>query len=151
MTWTLEEALDYYRSQGAPGEQTALVNLLKEIQQVQGGSIPMWMAEQAARAYEIKTSYLLAVIRRYPSLRLADTHCLQLCAGPNCSRRARLAEFVEKTYGTHPSAFRLEYTGCMRQCGKGPNIRWDGTLYHHADEELIRQLTAQIEQSKGEK
>ena len=148
MNWTLEEALDYYRSQGAPSDQTALVNLLKEIQSQQGGSIPAWMVEQGAQAYGVKPSYLLAVIRRYPSLRLADTHCLQLCAGPNCSKRGRLSEFVEKTYGTHPAAFRLEYTGCMRMCGKGPNLKWDGVTYNQADEALIRQLIAGIKSSK---
>ena len=30
--WTLEEALAYYRRQGAPGEQGALVALLREVQ-----------------------------------------------------------------------------------------------------------------------
>jgi hypothetical protein len=28
----------------------------------------------------------------------------------------------------------------MRLCGKGPNIRWDGTLYHGADEALLKML-----------
>ena len=31
MEWNLEEALDYYRRQGAPGDQNALIALLKEI------------------------------------------------------------------------------------------------------------------------
>ena len=31
--WTLEEALAYYRRQGAPGEQGALVALLREVQE----------------------------------------------------------------------------------------------------------------------
>ena len=144
MNWTLEEAIDYYRTQGAPREQTALVSLLKEIQQEQNGAIPLWTVQQAADSYGVKDSLLLALIRRYPSLHLADTHCLQLCAGPNCSKRAALADFVEKTYGTHPQEFRLEYTSCLRMCGKGPNIKWDGRLYNHADEALIRQLTASI-------
>jgi len=25
-------------------------------------------------------------------------------------------------------------------CGKGPNLKWDGTLYNGADEALIRKL-----------
>ena len=33
-----------------------------------------------------------------------------------------------------------KYVPCMRLCGKGPNIRWDGVLYHSADEALIRRL-----------
>ena len=34
--WTLEEALAYYRRQGAPGEQGALVALLREVQEERG-------------------------------------------------------------------------------------------------------------------
>ena len=29
----------------------------------------------------------------------------------------------------------------MRMCGKGPNVKWDGQVYHQADEMLLRQLT----------
>ena len=37
--WTLEEALAYYRRQGAPGEQGALVALLREVQEERGGAL----------------------------------------------------------------------------------------------------------------
>ena len=82
----------------------------------------------------------MALIKRIPSLRLSDTHELVLCAGPNCSKRASLAAFVEKTYGRNPKKFTVKYGPCMRLCGKGPNIKWDGKLYHAADEALIRSL-----------
>ena len=124
--WNLEEAVAYYRKQGAPNDQSALVSLLRELQDENGGGIPKGM--------------LPAVIKRIPSLRIADTHILELCGGPNCSKRARLAEFVEKTYGSKPKGFEVRYVNCMRMCGKGPNIRWDGTLYNGADEALIRRL-----------
>lgn len=140
MTWNFEEALTYYKGQGAPADQSALIALLKEVQQENGGGIPMWAVNQIAQSYQVKENYLTAVIRRIPSLRMADTHCLELCDGPNCSKRAQLAEFVEKTYGTKPAKFTVKYTGCMRMCGKGPNIKWDGILYHQADEKLIRDL-----------
>ena len=38
MGWNLEEALTYYRRMGAPGDQNALIGLLREIQQEHGGS-----------------------------------------------------------------------------------------------------------------
>ena len=34
----------------------------------------------------------------------------------------------------------LKTIPCQRMCGKGPNIRFDGKLYHKADEALLRQL-----------
>lgn len=144
MAWNLDEALAHYGSQGAPGDQIALVSLLKEVQAEHHGGIPQWVLPQIALAYGVKENYLTAVIRRFPSLRLEDTHCLELCGGPNCSKRKALASFVERTYGTNPATFTLKFTGCMRMCGKGPNIKWDGQIYHQADEDLIRRLVEGI-------
>lgn len=140
MSWNLNEAISYYRRQGAPGDQTALVSLLREIQQENSGAIPRPMLRQIAQTLGTKENFLLALIRRIPSLRIADAHTLELCAGPNCPKRADLASFVENTWGAKPEGFTLKYVPCMRLCGKGPNIRWDGTLYHQADEALLRRL-----------
>lgn len=145
MSWNLEEAMEYYKRQGAPADQSALLNLLREVQQENGGAIPKAALVQIAESYNTKEGLFLALIRRIPSLRLSDGHCLELCAGPNCSKRAALSAFVEKTYGAKSKDFTLRYVPCMRMCGKGPNIRWDGKLYHQADEKLLRQL---IEGSK---
>ena len=137
----MEEMLSYYKKQGAPHDQSALTALLKEIQEEHGGAIPSYLLPQVAEGLGTKESYLLAVIKRLPSLKLAEQKpLLELCAGPNCPKRANLAGFVEKTYGREPNAFTLKYVGCMRQCGKGPNLRWNGTVYNQADEALIRKL-----------
>ena len=140
MEFDLQEAAAYYRRQGAPGDQSALTALLREVQQGCGGSIPQGAIPQLAALLETKESFLLAVIRRMPSLRLGDTHLLELCGGPNCSKRAALAAFVARTYGEKPKNFLVKFVPCMRLCGKGPNIKWDGKLYHGADEVLIRRL-----------
>lgn len=140
MAWSLEEAAAYYRRQGAPGDQTAVVSLLREIQEENAGTIPLGDLTGVAEMLGVKESFLLAFVRRIPSLRLADRHTLELCSGPNCSRRAALAAFVEKTWGPDPAGFTVRHVSCMRQCGKGPNIRWDGTLYNGADEALLRRL-----------
>ena len=144
MAWELSEAISYYGTQGAPADQTALTSLLREVQQ-EFGAIPAWALETIAAAYGIKQSFLQAIIKRIPSLRLANSHCLELCGGPNCSKRAQLAAFVEKTYGRNPAQFTLRYTGCMRMCGKGPNLKWDGKIYNQADEALIRRLVEREE------
>lgn len=145
MNWTLSEAISYYKSQGAPGDQNALVNLLREVQTESGGRIPRNILPEIADGLNTKESLLTALIRRYPSLRLADVHVLELCGGPNCPRRAPLAAFVERTWGTTPAKFTVKQVPCMRMCGKGPNIRWDGKLYHGADEALLRKLIGEIE------
>lgn len=138
MAWNLEETISYYKSQGAPGDQSALTALLFEVQSNSGGSIPEWAVATIAAGLNTRESLLLALIRRIPRLRLGDTHLLELCAGPNCGKHAALAAFAESLAG---EKLTVRYIGCQRACGKGPNIRYDGTLYHKADEKLIRELT----------
>ena len=139
MAWELDEALEYYRRQGAPSDQLMLVNLLKEIQTEEGGISPASVGA-AARYYNLKESFLLAIIRRYPSLKLKNCHCLEICCGVNCSKKGKLLDFAEKTYGKGRKNLEIRASGCMRMCGKGPNIRWDGTVFNGADEALIRKL-----------
>lgn len=140
MAWNLEEAASWYRKQGAPADQNALIALLLELQQENGGAIPAALLAPLAQALGTKESLLLALIRRVPRLRLNQQHVLELCCGPNCSKRGRLAEFVEKTFGGDPAKLTIKFVPCMRLCGKGPNIRYDGQLYHQADEALIKKL-----------
>ena len=144
MNWDIQEAISYYKAQGAPADQNAVVNLLREVQEESGGRIPRSVLPEIADGLNTKEGLLLALIRRYPSLRLADTHTLELCGGPNCPRKAPLAAFVEKTWGPNPAKFTVKQVPCMRMCGKGPNIRWDGRLYHGADEALLRKLIGEI-------
>jgi len=138
MAWELKEALEYYAKQGAPRDQNALVSLLREIQEENGGGIPRWLLPSVAEAYGIKESLLLALIRRFPRLRLADTHLLEICAGPNCGKHTALAAAAEEL---RKKGITVKFVPCMRMCGKGPNLKWDGKLYHGGTPELLKQLT----------
>ena len=140
MSWNLEEAIAYYKKQGAPRDQTALTGLLREIQQENGGSIPEYLLKQIASAYEVRESFLLAIIKRIPSLRLGNSHVLEMCAGPNCGKHTALAAYAEKLHTASGKKFTLKFCPCMRMCGKGPNIRWDGAIHHKADEQLLQKL-----------
>lgn len=137
MAWDLEEALAYYRRQGAPGDQSAVISLLREVQQEHGGSIPKSLLSDLGAYYGVKESFFLALIKRIPSLRLSDRHCLELCAGPNCGKHRALAAYAEAACRGKAD---VKFVPCMRMCGKGPNLKWDGRLYHGADEALIRKL-----------
>lgn len=134
MSWDLHEAMEYYARQGAPSDQGALIALLKEVQREEGCISPEAL-QQMAGYYKVKEGLFLALIRRIPGLRLGMTHVLEVCGGPNCSKRGRLAAFAETLTGV-----TVKTVPCMRQCGKGPNIRFDGKLYNGADEALIRRL-----------
>lgn len=140
MSWNVEEAVAYYKTQGAPGDSSAVINLLREVQRENGGGIPQYLLGTLSEALGVKESLFLALIKRVPGLRLADTHCLELCAGPNCGKQAALADLAERLCGSQRRNVTLRYVPCMRLCGKGPNLRWDGKLYHRADEGLLRSL-----------
>lgn len=141
MSWEISEAIDYYRSQGAPGDQNALRNLLTEIQAESGGAIPRDLLGRATEGLGVKESFLAAIIRRIPRLRLADIHVLEVCAGPNCSRRGQLAQLAEQYRGR----VEVKLVPCMRQCGKGPNLRFDGKLYNGADGQLLARLMEEVD------
>ena len=139
MSWNMDEAIAYYRRQGAPGDQSAVLSLLREIQQEQG-SISYEALAQLEESYGVKQSYYLALIKRIPSLRLGDTHCLELCAGPNCGKNKALADYAEKLHRDSGGSFELKFVPCMRLCGKGPNVRWDGKIYHQMTQQKLKDL-----------
>ena len=104
--------------------------------------MPQWAVGKIAESYGIKESFLLAVVKRIPSLRMQNTHMLELCAGPNCGKHTALAAAAEKL--CKEKGITLKYMGCQRMCGKGPNIKWDGKLYHKTTEELLRELIGNV-------
>ena len=138
--WNLEEAVAYYQKMGAPRDQSALLELLREIQRENGGGIPSYLVDEAAQLLQTPRSLLLALVKRIPSLRLQDCHLLQMCAGPNCGKHKALADCAERLAKENPGKFTLKFTPCMRMSGKGPNVKWDGKLYNGADENLLRRL-----------
>ena len=142
MAWDMNDAVQYYKKQGAPGDQNALISLLREVQE-EFGTIPRHLLPGMSEQLGIKESFLLALIRRQPRLRLADTHLLELCAGPNCGKAAELAALAEKLCAGKPGV-TLRFTPCMRQCGKGPNLKWDGKIHNRADETLLRNLLENV-------
>lgn len=139
MVWNLHEALEYYKRQGAPADQNALIALLTEVQAEHGGSIPKALLVDIAAFYGTKEGVLLALIRRIPRLKLSDVHTLELCAGPNCSKAAALAAEAEALCRGKPNV-TLKFVPCMRHCGKGPNLKFDGKLCHGADVALLKEL-----------
>ena len=48
MAWELEEAISYYARMGAPADQSAVVSLLREVQQQHGGGIDINVLDGAS-------------------------------------------------------------------------------------------------------
>ena len=139
------DALNYYREQGAPGDQQMLAALLREVQEADGGVLRPERVEAIARCYETPPALLNALIRRVPTLRTAEAaHRLEMCQ--TCRKNRELAAFVRREYDvesggiSRQGGFAFQLVNCMKNCKAGPSIRWDGKLYPHADEALLRQL-----------
>lgn len=149
-----ETLMDYYRSQGASGDQQLLIALLREVQELDGNVLKPETVERVARALGVNVRLLNVLIARIPSLYPAHApHTLQLCR--TCREARSLAAFVEKEYGVQSGGvspkggFSFELVNCMKNCKAGPSLRWDGQLYPRADEKLIRRL-AEGTQQKNE-
>lgn len=147
--WSLDEAIAYYKGQDAPQNQEALVALLREVQEEFGGVLPVGIVAELARQLEIKESLLAAIIKRYPSLRTdAAPNLLQICGGGVCGSKkaAALMQYVTKNYavsnGGVSAKGRFSYSicGCLKQCGQGPNVKWNGRVYNNMDVEKLEKL-----------
>ena len=140
----MQELIEYYREQGAPGDQQMVIALLREMQQEDGGVLSADAIRKVAGAYAMKETMLMALIRRVPGLLYEDApHRLEICG--TCKAGAKLRDFVERMYGVKSGAvskagFAYRVTPCMKNCKNGPSIRWDSVLHSRADETLIRSL-----------
>ena len=140
-----EEMIVYYRQQGVPQDQQMLLELLREVQQEEGGVLSLPMLNRIADAYGIRTTMLQALIRRIPGLRCEDIpNRLEICG--TCRKGVGLRDYIERTYGVKngscntDAGFSYHITPCMKNCKNGPSIRWNGRLYGNASEELIHTL-----------
>ena len=136
----MEEIIEYYIRQGAPSDQNALVNMLRELGEQCGGAVTQPVLSRVAEACKVKESFLLAVIKRYPSLKVDNRHVLEICGGPNCGKCRENMAFAEKM--SPNDRLQVKLSPCMRMCGKGPNIKLDGKIYHQADVNFIKKLIA---------
>ena len=173
MYWNLEEAAGHYGCPGSSAGSMRILGILKEIQR-QNGCICEEDLLQAAKTFGVDRQTLIQMMEEVPGFKLnvcpverktpvpekpkaaekpkkddasKKKHCLEICGGHACLKRAKLADFIRKTYGSSPESFKVKCTGCMHACGKAPNIKWDGKLYRNADEALIKKL---VEGSRNE-
>ena len=141
----LQKLFEVYREQGVPHDQQMLIALLREMQDMAGGTLTEDVLFQAASFYGMKATLLQALIKRVPDLRMANAaHRLEMCA--SCKAGYGLRAWLEDTYGvksggtSESGGFTYRTTPCMKNCKNGPSIRWDGTLYSHADRSLLIKL-----------
>ena len=145
MQWDFNEALEFYRGQGADNDQNELINFLKEIGSNCGGRIPAHLVYRIAKSYNLKENFILAVIKRLPNISLENTHCLEICSGAVCGKNKAFRVAMSELEKNKPQGLEIKYTQCMHMCKDGPNIKLDGKVYNHMDEKALRELLKNID------
>ena len=141
----IQSIIDYFRGQGAPGDQQMLIQMLREAQDADGGMLSQNTLGMIRDTCGIKEAMLNALIRRIPALRCETVpHKLEVCG--TCRAGAALRNAIESEYGVRSggcneeAGFSYRVTGCMKNCKRGPSVRWDGTLYPCATIEMLKEL-----------
>ena len=91
-SWSLQDAIEYCRSQNPQQNQQALIGLLREVQNENGGVIPNVLLDEISAGLELKKTFLTAIVKRYPSLRTeeaphryAEENGAQYAAAESCA------------------------------------------------------------------
>ena len=141
----LEDIIRYYREQGAPQDQQMLIALLREAQQELGGVLWQDALDEIAKACGVKPGMLTALIRRVPTLRMADApHRLEMCQ--TCPKGRELRAWVEETFHIQSGGvcaaggFTYRVTPCMKNCKNGPSVKWDGELVPQMTLEKLKKM-----------
>ena len=135
----LTELIDFYFDRGAADDQQTLIALLCDVQNELSGALTQDALDEIAQAYRLKPAMLSALIRRIPTLRMADApHRLEMCQ--TCRNAQKLRAWAQSQ--TAGGGFTCHFVPCMKNCQNGPSIKWDGTLYSHATPELLSKLNA---------
>ncbi|MFR8530905.1 MAG: NAD(P)H-dependent oxidoreductase subunit E [Anaeromassilibacillus sp.] len=128
---TLENILERYKDTAGPGDQQAVIALLREVQQLYGcvpDSVQQRVAcrrhtrlpDCSAGAEGHLAAYRHRIVVHRPALLgkggTASARCGK-CPG-NCPGET-----------TPDGCFRLETRNCLKQCGSAPNLTVDQTLY----------------------
>ena len=142
---TLEAYIQQYIDQGAPEDQQMLIALLRDAQQLDGGALLPQTLARIAEALATPMSILNAIIRRIPTLRMADApHRLEMCQ--TCPKGRELRAWVEETFHIQSGGvcaeggFTYRVTPCMKNCKNGPSVKWDGELVPQMTLEKLKKM-----------
>ena len=152
MQESIQEILEYYAGRRDKTDQTVLVELLREIQEV-CGCVPPDVQHEAAAACGVPQSLIAGLVRRYPSLReAAYRHVITACTGRFClgKQGGAVLEALRRELGvenegiSQDGSILLKTQICLKSCGTAPNLRIDGTLIPHVSPEQIPALLKEL-------
>lgn len=147
----LQEIFAYYAGQRDKKDQDVIVQMLKELQEVNGFLTPE-LKEQAAQTAEVPLSLISLLIRTYPSLKeAAYTHVITVCSGERCAKKngRQIAEIVRRELRIGKNNLSADGTcllktqNCLKQCRTSANFIIDDVLYSNIKPEQVPDILKQ--------
>ena len=148
----LRELWDYYAGRADRQDQTVIVELLREVQEI-CGCVPSNQQREAARVCGVPESLIAALVKRYPSLREADyRHEITACSGERCRAKgaAAVLDALRRELGIESQGlsadgmFFLRTQNCLKHCGTAPSLLIDGELLPRVTPEQIPALIQRL-------
>ncbi|MGI6019653.1 MAG: NAD(P)H-dependent oxidoreductase subunit E [Marvinbryantia sp.] len=147
----LEHIFAYYSGQRDKKDQDVIVQMLREIQDV-NGILTQELKERAAQTAEVPLSLIHLLIRTYPSLKeAAYAHVITVCSGERCAKKngRLIAELVRKELGIGKNNLSADGTcllktqNCLKQCKTSANFMIDDVLYSNIKPEDVPNILRQ--------
>lgn len=147
----IEHIFAYYAKQRDRSEQSTIVQMLNEIQEI-NGFLTQELKEQAAQTAGVARSLIDLLIKTHPSLKeAAYTHTVTVCSGARCAKKEgqKIAELVRKELRIGKNNLSadgkclLKTQNCLKQCRTSANFYIDDTLYSNVTPEKVPQILKQ--------
>lgn len=107
----------YYSDDFFDGYQSTL-SLLKDIHLV-CGDVPEYALDLICTKFNLKKTYLVAIIDKTPTLASTNVNTVIICTGPRCANK-NSHKFLE--YAHKCDNINVKFKNCMKQCNTSPNV-----------------------------
>ena len=134
----MKKIIEHYKEEGAAKDQSLLVEMLREVQQLYGGCLKESTLKKIYEKLDLKRRDLKLEIKSTPDLCIGkEEHKLKICGGKKCmsSGNEELRKYIKKTYhvkdgeASEKGGFSYKVCGCMKKCKDGPCVEWDGKVH----------------------
>lgn len=130
----IREILDWHSRREDRSSQEAIVEMLREIQEI-CGYLPESIQQEAAGASAVSQSVIKTLIRFCPDLKsVGYRHVLTVCTGERCGNRqgAEVLEAVRRVLHVGKDGVSADKNvmvttrNCLKHCKTAPNLLLDG-------------------------
>lgn len=147
-----KEILEYYGSQKDRNSQEMIVQMLREIQEVEGFITPQ-LKKMAAETAGVNESLIQIIIKRYPSLKEVNyKHTITACSGPRCGAKQAMELLdllkkeleIQKDGISKDGTIYLKTQNCLKRCKTSPNILVDDVHIPYVTKEKIKEVAERL-------